>query len=293
MVIERSSGQVQSAKTAASTYEYADYGSKQDFKQPKQITVKNGDKLVLQWTIHAQLTEHVDAHSFDLPAGYVEIQDQGSLRATLIAPGTYRVDGSESGYHTGFSVGSHSVAIYDAPISTAEAAKVKALIEQTAPGRKLAYLVLSHSHRDHIAGTPSYAQEGVQILAGKDGKLAVERQLGAAVASKVVEVTQARELDLGGRSISIYPLASSHASDMLVAYDKSSQTLFQGDLFYLPEIGPIPPVFDVGLELEQLIKQGSLQVQQLVGVHGRSGSLQEFQKALELRRAAQPPAEKT
>ncbi|MFZ6873838.1 MBL fold metallo-hydrolase [Undibacterium sp. Di27W] len=293
MIIERSSGQVQSAKTATSTYEYADYSSIHDLRQPQKITMKNGDKVVLQWTINAQVTEHVDAHSFDLPAGYIEKQDKGTLRATQIAPGTYRVDGSESGYHTGFSVGSHSVAIYDAPINTTEAAKVKALIEQTAPGRKLAYIVLSHTHRDHIGGTPSYAQEGVQILTGKDGKLAVERQLGQPVASKVVEVTEQRELDLGGRSIRIYPMVSSHASDMLVAYDKNSQTLFQGDLFYLPEIGPIPPLFDVGLELDSLIRQQQLQVQQLVGVHGRSGSLQEFQKALELRMAAKSDAGKT
>lgn len=286
MIIERISGQVQSAKTASATYEYADYSMQGDFLQPRKITVKSGGKQVMQWHLKAQVAEHIDAHSFDLPAGYIELQDKGILRATLIAPGTYRVDGSESGYHTGFSVGTHSVAIYDAPISPAEAAKVRALIEKTAPGRKLAYIVLSHTHRDHIAGTPSYVQDGVQILTGKDGKLAVERQLGQDVASKVREITARQELDLGDRSIHIYPLASSHASDMLVAYDKASQTLFQGDLFYLPEVGLIPPVFDGGLELDNLMKQHQLQVQQLVGVHGRSGSLQEFQKALALRRVA-------
>jgi glyoxylase-like metal-dependent hydrolase (beta-lactamase superfamily II) len=292
MMLERSSGQVLSAKSAALTYEYADYSRVKDYAQPAQITVKNAGKLVLQWKISTEVAEHVDVHTFDLPAGYVEKQDKGALRATMIAPGTYRVDGSESGYHTAFSVGTHSVAIYDAPVSAAEAAKVKALIEQTAPGRKLAYLVLSHSHRDHIAGAPSYIQDGLHILAGKDGRLAIERQLGQTVASKVQEVTSVFDIDLGGRSIGIYPVASSHASDMLVAYDKSTQTLFQGDLFYLPEIGPVPPVFDVGLELDSLITQHQLQVQQLVGVHGRSGTFTEFKKALELRMAGKPAAEK-
>lgn len=292
MMLERSSGQVLSAKSAALTYEYADYSRVKDYAQPAQITVKNAGKLVLQWKINTEVAEHVDAHTFDLPAGYVEKQDKGALRATMIAPGTYRVDGSESGYHTAFSVGSHSVAIYDAPVNAAEAAKVRALIEQTAPGRKLAYLVLSHSHRDHIAGAPSYIQDGMHILAGKDGRLAIERQLGQLVASEVQEVTSVLDIDLGGRSIHIHPIASSHASDMLVAYDKSTQTLFQGDLFYLPEIGPIPPVFDVGLELESLITQHQLQVQQLVGVHGRSGTFTEFKKALELRMTEKPAAEK-
>lgn len=293
MIIDRNNGQVVRAKTASSTYEYADYSKVKDFAQPGQITVKNGERLILQWKIKTTLAEHVDAHTFELPAGYVEKQDKGELRATMIAPGTYRVDGSESGYHTAFSVGTHSVAIYDAPVSATEAAKVRALIEQTAPGHKLAYLVLSHSHRDHIAGTPAYMQEGMQVLAGRDGHLAVERQLGQAVASKVQEVTVIRELDLGGRSISIYPMASSHASDMLVAYDKNAQIVFQGDLFYLPELGPVPPLFDVGLELDSLIRQHQLQVQQLVGVHGRSGTFTEFKKALELRMTEKPSSGKT
>ncbi len=293
VTIDRSTGLVLSAKTGTSTYEYTDYSNIQGFAQPGKITVNNGERLILQWKIKTTLAEHVDAHTFELPAGYVEKQDKGELRATMIAPGTYRVDGSESGYHTAFSIGTHSVAIYDAPVSATEAAKVRALIEQTAPGRKLAYLVLSHSHRDHIAGTPAYAQEGMQILAGKDGRLAVERQLGQAIAGKVQEVTVIRELDLGGRSISIYPMASSHASDMLVAYDKNAQIVFQGDLFYLPELGPVPPVFDVGLELDNLIRQHQLQVLQLVGVHGRSGTFTEFKKALELRMTEQPSSGKT
>ncbi|MFZ6732654.1 hypothetical protein ACO0LG_12090 [Undibacterium sp. Ji42W] len=73
----------------------------------------------------------------------------------------------------------------------------------------------------------------------------------------------------------------------------STQTLFQGDLFYLPEVGPIPPVFDVGLELDSLITQHRLQVQQLVGVHGRSGTFTECKNALELRMTEKPSAEKT
>ncbi|PXX42625.1 MBL fold metallo-hydrolase [Undibacterium pigrum] len=293
MIMERSSSTVLSAKSANFTYEYADYRAAENFKQAQKIIIKNGDKLVVQWTINTQVADHIDAHTFDLPAGYIEQQDKGTLRATMIAPGTYRVDGSESGYHSSFSVGTHSVAIYDAPVSIAEGSKIRALIEQTAPGRKLAYIVLSHTHKDHIAGTPAYMQEGIQILTGKDGRLAVQRQLGEDVASKVSEVSAPRELDLGGRSIRIYPMASSHASDMLVAYDEGYQIIFQGDLYYLPEIGPVPPVFDVGMELDSLIRQHQLQVQQLVGVHGRSGTWQEFKQALELRMAARPAMGKT
>lgn len=69
---------------------------------------------------------------------------------------------------------------------------------------------------------------------------------------------------------------------MLVAYDSRSQTIFQGDLFYLPELGPIPPAFPVGFELHQLIQDHGLPVQQIVGVHGRTASYTEFQQGLKL-----------
>jgi glyoxylase-like metal-dependent hydrolase (beta-lactamase superfamily II) len=74
------------------------------------------------------------------------------LRATSLGHGAYRIDGAPSGYHTGFVVGTNAVAIFDAPISPAEAQRVRAVIERTAPGRRITHVVASHTHRDHIAG---------------------------------------------------------------------------------------------------------------------------------------------
>lgn len=225
-----------------------------------------------------------DAAAFELPAGYVETSPKGSLRATRIAADTYRVDGSASGYHTGFVVGATGIAIFDAPIGREEAAKVKALIEQTAPDRKITHVVLSHGHRDHIAGLPAYLQQdGVLVLIGRGGKQALQRQMGADTAAKAREILDDSDIDLGGRTIRILPLASSHANDMLVAYDAHSRAIFHGDLFYIPEVGPIPPAFDMSVELDALIRRHKLPTEQLIGVHGRSGSYEELQASIALR----------
>ncbi|MFZ6654121.1 MBL fold metallo-hydrolase [Undibacterium sp. TJN19] len=292
LALDLASGHVVSARNAVSRFDYSRYQDDDYFKQPQQVRVMKGDDLQVQWTVLAQAVPHTGAQDFALPPAYVEKQDKGALRASLIAPGTYRVDGTESGYHTGFSVGSHSVAIYDAPVSPAEAAKLRALIEQTAPGRKLAYVIVSHAHRDHIAGLPAYLNDGLHIMLGKDGKLAVARQLGDAVAAKTIEVNQATELDLGGRRIQLLPVASTHASDMLVAYDTASGTIFQGDLFYLPELGPVPPAFEGSEELDSLIRQHQLAVKLIVGVHGKTGDLSDLQKSLQLRKEKQERQER-
>ncbi|MDM4767675.1 MBL fold metallo-hydrolase [Pelomonas sp. SE-A7] len=278
-------GELLSARSASGVlYEYADYqGLPSGLSQPRQISEKRGEVLRVRWQVTASDLDRSDGRAFDLPAGYVEpVVDAQGLRATPIAPGSYRIDGSASRYHSSFSIGSQGIVVFDAPVSADEARRVRALIEKLAPGRPVTHAVVSHAHRDHVAGLPVYFGEGVQILAGRNARLALQRQHGAELASKVVEVLEARELDLGDRRIKLMPLPSSHASDMLVAYDGASRALFQGDLFYIPDVGPVPPAFAMAAELQALIKDQALQVDWIVGVHGRSGTTAELAEGLRL-----------
>lgn len=287
VTLDPRSGDVLRAKSTQLSYEYSDYVQRDGVRQPARITVSNGERVVARWNVTARAASP-DAQAFQLPAGYVETAPKGPLRATPLASGAYRIDGTPSGYHTGFVVGTKGVAVFDAPISPEEAAKVKELIEQTAPGRKISHVILSHGHRDHIAGLPAYLkQEGIQVLLGRGGKQALQRQMGAEAANKAREITDNSEIDLGGRTIRLLPIASTHANDMLVAYDQHTRTVFHGDLFYIPEVGPIPPAFDVSVELDRLLSQHKLETRQLVGVHGRSGSYEDLQASIALRTGQQ------
>jgi len=283
--IDSKSGDIVRASSAQLSYEYSGYTLQGGMRQPGQVKVRNGDRLVASWIVTAKAAAPA-AGAFELPAGYIESQAKGSMRATRVAPGAYRVDGTESGYHTGFVVGATGIAVFDAPIGPEEAAKVKALIEETAPGRKITHVVLSHGHRDHIAGLPAYLQqEGVQVLVGRGGTQALQRQLGADVAAKAREVQGDAVIELGGRTIRLAPLSSSHADDMLVAYDASSRTIFHGDLFYLPEVGPVPAAFEGSVELKALLERDHMRVEHLVGVHGRSGTYGDLLASIALREA--------
>lgn len=283
IIFDARSGDIVRARSAQLNYEYSGYAKRDGMRQPSHITVSKGDRVIARWDVNAKATTP-GANAFELPSGYVETQAKGSLRATRIAEDTYRVDGAESGYHTGFVVGGQGIAVFDAPIGTEEAAKVRALIEQTAPGRKISHIVLSHGHRDHIAGLPAYLQqEGMEVLVGRGGKQALQRQLGEGVAVRAKEVLAGSVIDLGGRTVRIMPLSSTHANDMLVAYDANSRTIFQGDLFYLPEIGPVPAAFEGSVELNDLIARDHLRVERLVGVHGRSGTYEDLLASIALR----------
>ena len=69
---------------------------------------------------------------------------------------------------------------------------------------------------------------------------------------------------------------------MLVGLDEASGTLFQGDLFYLPERGRTPPAFATGRELDALITAERLRIDRIVGVHGRTGDLGDLKRSLDL-----------
>ncbi|MGH8235532.1 MAG: GDSL-type esterase/lipase family protein, partial [Steroidobacteraceae bacterium] len=154
------------------------------------------------------------------------------------------------------------------------------------PGRRIAHVVASHTHFDHIAGLPAHLEAGTTVLTGKGGGSALRRQFASLPDSAIEEVAAPRTLDLGGATVVIYPLASSHAAEMLVSYAPASHTVFQGDLFYLPEAGVTPATFEGGEELSRLIADHHLDVVDIVGVHGRSGRLADLAEGVKLRRSA-------
>ncbi len=293
LTLDTASGRIESASVGPRGYAYSEYRDAQGLRQPGRIEQTRDGKLNSVWSEVALRAVAAPAEAeFALPAGYVEKTSRAPLRVAALGQGAYRIDGTPSGYHTGFVVGDRSVAVLDTPIGAEEAQQVRAAIERTAPGRRIAYAVLSHTHGDHIDGLPAYLAGDVEVIAGAQAGVALKRRLGDKAPTRLTELTSHRRLDLGGKHVDLYPLDSGHSESMLVAYAPESRTVFQGDLFYLPEVGPTPPAFEVGEELAALIQAQKLDVDAIVGVHGRSGKRADLVEALRLRmaQAAAPAA---
>jgi hypothetical protein len=272
--------------TGTRRFIYSDYRPSHGWIQPARIEQYRDGHASARWTgVDAEALDDVAPQAFALPTGYVEAVPRGELRATPLGGGAYRVDGAPAGYHTGFVVGRKAIAVFDTPVSSEAASQVRALIERTAPGKRIAYVVLSHVHGDHVAGLPAYFGDHPQVLAGAHSGTALRRQFADLGAVRLIEVGAPRHLDLGGTRVDLYPLDSTHSETMLVGYAPQSRTLFQGDLFYLPEVGPVPAAFEGGEELSRLIAKHRLDVDHTVGVHGRSGTAEDLARSLELRQA--------
>ncbi|TKR30159.1 MBL fold metallo-hydrolase [Luteimonas gilva] len=292
LTLDPASGQVLAASVGPRSYAYSEYREVAGLRQPGRIEQSRDGKLNYVWSDVSLRAAAAPAAEFVLPPGYVEKSSPGPLRATPLGEGAYRIDGAPSGYHTGFVVGDRSVVVFDAPIAPEEAAKVKAEIERAAPGRRIAYVVVSHAHGDHFGGLPAYLADGdVEVFAGAHAGVALKRNLGDKAPAKLTELAAHRRIDLGGKRVDLYPIDSGHSETMLVGYAPESRTVFQGDLFFLPEVGPVQAAFAVGEELAALIESQHLDVVNIVGVHGRSGKRADLTEALRLRKAqARPPA---
>ncbi|MGH6617652.1 MBL fold metallo-hydrolase [Sphingomonas sp.] len=276
---EDSAGRIIAASVGADTYNYSGWRVEDDIATPTQIQRTRAGQVIARWEdVRIRAARAEDRALLSLPEGYRAPDPSGVLRATALGKGAYRMDGTQSGYHTGFVVGTRAIALFDAPIGIEEAKAVRALVEKTAPGRAIAYIVASHVHGDHIAGLAAYPE--ASILTGRNGGLALHRQFPDMSAARIREVRSVTTLDLGDRTIKIFPLDSSHSTTMLVSYDLAARALFQGDLFYLPDRGPVPAAFLTGVELSRLINTEKLEVNSIVGIHGRTGTTVDLTTAL-------------
>lgn len=272
-------GNLTTARVGEESYTYAAWQGTGANRQPGRIERMRGTRMLARWNdVRIRAASSGDTRLLSLPKGYRLAEPPRPLHATPLGDGAYRVDGAPSGYHTGFIVGGAGIAVFDAPVSVAEAKAVRALIERVAPGKRVAYVVVSHVHADHIAGLPAYAD--AEILVGTGGSVAIQRQLGGDLALRVREVRTGETIDLGERTVRLEPLPSAHALTMLVGFDVRSGTLFQGDLFYIPERGGVTPAFATGRELLTFVEAADLPARAIVGVHGRTGTLNELRAAV-------------
>jgi glyoxylase-like metal-dependent hydrolase (beta-lactamase superfamily II) len=80
--------------------------------------------------------------------------------------------------------------------------------------------------------------------------------------------------------VAAYPVPNTHADGAVAYLVPAVGVLFQGDLFYIPERGDVPPAFEVTEALARVVRDAGLTVRQVVGVHGRSGTWAEVEQSL-------------
>lgn len=214
----------------------------------------------------------VDDAMFAVPPGYSEAPPAAPPSVRELAPGAWLLENMPGGYHAMFVDAGESVVVLEAPRDDAFTRTALELIAKTLPGKRVSHVFVTHHHGDHTGGLRAY--EGAAIIAGKDADVALRRQLELEAQTVTARTTL--------QGIDIIPVHSAHAHSSLVFHVRG--VVFQGDLFYVPERGPVPPAFPVTDEL--LVAIQGLDVHTVAGVHGRPATMDEVRLSVRSRRGA-------
>ncbi|MCP5201677.1 MAG: quinoprotein relay system zinc metallohydrolase 2 [Gammaproteobacteria bacterium] len=184
-----------------------------------------------------------------------------------IAPGVYVHPGQMADLDSpargdsanlGVVVGDRCVAVIDSGGSLATGRALAAAIAARTP-RPVCYVINTHVHFDHVLGNGAFVGEGTHFV-GQHGlaeAMEANREFfaeqfadeldGSGGAARVIApddlVDSRLELDLGGRTLVLTAVARAHSSTDLTVLDRTSNTLFAGDLVFRERL----PVLDGSL----------------------------------------------
>jgi quinoprotein relay system zinc metallohydrolase 2 len=219
-----------------------------------------------------------------------------ALDVVEVAPGNFAHYGTHAertpenlgdNANIGFIVGSRCALVVDAGGSRAVGERLRAALRQVTD-RPVCYLVLTHVHPDHFFGAAAFLDDRPQVIGhenlprqlaarARTYKNALQRDLGDAAAGSdivaptlTVPVSQPLELDLGGRIVQIKAWPPAHTDDDLTVYDRSTKTLWLGDLLFVEHT----PVLDSNITgfLGVMQQLRSVEAAHFVPGHGRTGT---------------------
>jgi quinoprotein relay system zinc metallohydrolase 2 len=214
----------------------------------------------------------------------------GPLTMVEAAPGVYVHHGVheelDAGYHgdicnIGFIVGKNGVAVIDSGGSLAIGQQLRDAIRKVTD-LPILYVINTHVHPDHIFGNAAFIADKPTYVGHYKLADAMERRreiymrnnaawLGKdAEGSEMVKPTQAvqstLELDIGERSLLLTANPTAHTNTDLTVLDRSTATLWSGDLLFIERTPSIDG--DIKGWLEVIGKLREYQPKTIIPGHG-------------------------
>lgn len=179
--------------------------------------------------------------SLGLPFSGVDV----AINPRVIEPGVVQLQG---GSHHSFVVEqANGLVLVDAPLHQDRGHALSDYLAKTFPGKPLTHVVASHFHEDHVSGIRQVLAENpsAQLVVHESSVTAWREVLARpsklhpdALATtprdvSIVTVPDNDKLTLADAThpLTLYPLASEHAADLLFAHEESSNTVFVVDVY--------------------------------------------------------------
>lgn len=274
---------------------YSDYRTVGGIPIPHRVVNRTGGEVVQDVAFsEVRVNTAPDAAAFAAPTGGITGTPTGPATTVSVKPlgdGVYLLEGSS---HNSLAVAFQDhVVVVEGPQSEERTQAVLAKLKETVPGKPIKTLVMTHHHYDHTGGLRGYIANGTTILTTAGNKALVERiasarhtvrpdALSRAPRPAVVETfAKKRVLTDGVHTLELHDVGPNpHVHEVVVAYLPKEKILFQADLVGTPAVGPLPPASPATEDLLPKVKALGLQVDTIVGAHGRTATLDEIGKTL-------------
>jgi glyoxylase-like metal-dependent hydrolase (beta-lactamase superfamily II) len=273
---------------------FSDYRTVGNVKLPYKVVNRTAGETTqeLQFS-NVQVNAAPAAALFEAPpqpvAG-VPTGPAGTVTVRKLGDDVYMAEGSS--HNSLFVAFADHVVLVEAPLGDERVLAVLAKIAETVPGKPVKYVVPTHHHYDHSGGLRAAVAAGATVLTTPGNKAFVEQMargtrtirpdaLSRAPRPAVVETfTGKKVLTDGTRTLELIDIGPNpHVKEAVIAYLPRQRMAFQADLIGLPAHGPLPPASPATVDFVKKVQQLGLQVDTIIGAHGRQGTMDEVAKA--------------
>jgi glyoxylase-like metal-dependent hydrolase (beta-lactamase superfamily II) len=247
-----------------------------------------GAPVPYQWVIRRQYAgTYLDAD----PIGWDPGASQGP-RLEEIAPGVHMTQGVS--HNSTIVAFDEYLVVFDAPVSDAQAQWTLEAAQQKFPGKPVKYLVLTHHHIDHTAGTRVFAAAGAQLVVGAGNGAWTQALLaapttrnpalqGKSVPAGAVITEVADKLELGDakRKLSVHAIENPHAKALLIGWVEDAKLGIVTDL-WSPGRDPLPEQANPNLAaVVRGVQKHGLAPERFAGGHGNTAPYAPLAKLVE------------
>ena len=281
----------------ASQISFENYASAGKFKIPQQWNWRLAGDLAARYQVKAAFDPAAGERTVEIPSNYQNVAalpNNFKPNVEKLADNVIVVQNiAAPNYNTMAVAFKDYVVAIEGPGTSDGADKVIEKIKEAFPNKPIRYVAVTHHHGDHIGGLRSFIAEGAIVVTTQANRGVIESTAASRQPDRLAKSPRKPEflfveggrrvLTDGDQSVELIDVGPNpHAREMLIAWLPKQRIVFQGDLFFMPpNDAPQGPPQTSTISFAQKLKERNLAPEKIAAVHGRTATIEEFQRAME------------